>query len=184
MMTRCRSCLRPMWWASSTHSQVELPLASQGKRLERVLSFIGYGNPNAPVWFIGQEEGIPDDAGAREHLKTRATFTQYMDCRTAHAALGIHHLHGLEGTPVKVQRTWLLMSQLMLCIQGKSLSRKAIAEYQARSLGASDGSTLLAELMPLPKTRLSSCPLASFLDATSQLRSSTRSTSGRHGRDY
>lgn len=155
-----------MGWAGSClpHLSTGRPVTRGLKtRTDGVLTFLGYGNPHGPVWFLGQEEGLPDDADAQRQLTVRARFGHVMDCRAAHERLGIHHLHGLRGQPVKVQRTWRQMCNLMLCITGREFDSPAVAEYQRSELGSSEGQTFLAELMPLPKSRQSAWPYGSLL---------------------
>lgn len=65
---------------------------------------------------------------------------------------GITELHSGKK---KIQRTWRGMCYTMLCLENKEPSRENIRQYQAEMLGRSSGNTLLLELMPIPKPKLS-----------------------------
>jgi hypothetical protein len=132
------------------------------QQLRPVLEFLGYGNPRAPVWFVGLEEGLPVGADVAAHLLVRSTFPRFLDCATAHMALGIHNLHGLADSAVIVQSTWRQMSYLMLALSGMTEegAGRRVADYQANLLGAKGGQSLLVELMPLPRSRQNSWPYA------------------------
>lgn len=135
------------------------------QQLRPVLQFLGYGNPRALVWFVGLEEGLPVGADVAAHLLVRSAFPKVLDCATAHRALGIHNLHGLEGATVSVQSTWRQMSYLMLALSGMTEEgARRVADYQANHLGAKGGQSFLVELMPLPRSRQISWPYAELFD--------------------
>lgn len=117
--------------------------------LEHLLNFIGYGRLDAGVWFLGMEEA----GGGEANLRSRLQFRPIMDCRDAHALLGITKHHW--GRKV-IQKTWRGMCYVMLRLDGKSADRESIRNYQADQLGRSDGASLLCELMPIPKPNLAS----------------------------
>jgi len=113
-----------------------------------LLKFIGYGSLSAPVWFLGMEEG----GGGEDNLRQRLAFEAVEDCKKAHANLGITRFHGDRP---RIQRTWRSMCYIMLSLGGQEPTTAAIRDYQATKLGRSNGETLLAELMPIPKPRVS-----------------------------
>lgn len=131
--------------------------------LEGVFSFLGFGNPHGPVWFIGQEERLPQAADPAQQLLVRSLFPKTVSCHEAHAALGINHLHGIRGGPVVVQSTWRQMSYLMLCLRGEQLTPDNVRQYQADVLGSPSGATLLTELLPLPKPSARAWPYGELL---------------------
>ena len=118
------------------------------EQLNHLLGFIGYGAPKASFWFLGMEEG----GGGENNLRTRLQFNAIEDCKKAHCLLGITKFH--SGQRV-IQRTWRSMCYIMLALANQEPSREAIRDYQAKSLGSSDGETLLVELMPIPKRKIS-----------------------------
>jgi hypothetical protein len=115
--------------------------------LEHLLNFIGYGKLNADVWFLGMEEG----GGGESNVRARLKFHSVEDCANAHRILGITKFH--TGRK-RIQSTWRGMSYIMLRLEGKSVDRESIRNYQADYLGRFQGNSLLCELMPLPKPRI------------------------------
>jgi len=66
--------------------------------------------------------------------------------------LGVTHLHWGRK---KIQRTWRGMCYIMLRLEGQEPTRKNIRTYQGEKLGRFGGNTLLTELMPIPKPKVS-----------------------------
>ncbi len=117
---------------------------------ERLLRFIGYGRLDAPIWFLGMEEG----GGGEERLSIQSKFNQIEDLRDAHRKLDIREWH--EGRR-KLQPQWNKMSEFMLRVEGHSgPTREERRAYQAEHLGRSHGNSLLLELLPLPKPNVKS----------------------------
>lgn len=124
-----------------------MSVALTDDELDHLCKFIGYGSLTAETWFLGMEE-----AGAGEAaLRTRANFDIVEDCADAHLALGIikHHWG-----PRAIQSTWRGMCYVMLALDDRCTTREDIRRYQAENLGRRSGSTLLVELMPIPRPRL------------------------------
>ncbi len=124
--------------------------ALSDKELEKLLKFVGYGKLNADVWFIGMEEA----GGGEKNIRSRLEFKDVVvDCAEAHETLGISKHH--RGKKV-IQRTWGGMCSVMLRLEGLETDRESVRNYQAYCLGSSHGSTLLCELMPIPKPSIGS----------------------------
>lgn len=114
------------------------------EEFDQLLEFIGYGNLNADVWFLGMEEA----GGGEDNLRRRLKFKEVEDCAEAHDILGIRKHHWGKKT---IQRTWRGMCCIMLGLEGKEMSTENVRTYQAEMLGRTNGRTLLTELMPIPK---------------------------------
>lgn len=56
---------------------------------QRLLDFLGYGQLEAPIWFLGMEEG----GGGEARLLIQSRLNRVEDLRDAHVKLGItkHH---------------------------------------------------------------------------------------------
>jgi hypothetical protein len=125
----------------------------------RIATFLGYGNPAAPVWFIGFEEGLGkmSDDEAMKNLKVRGGFDSVMDLREAHMQL----LE--EGKPIDIEidppstQVWRFMAKIMLARAGCKdwHTSKAAKEYVKTKLGRKGGDTFLTELSPIPKGKSS-----------------------------
>lgn len=101
---------------------------------ERIEQFVGYGRPDAPVIFLGMEEGA-DNARLVPDLLGRSLTGPYGEISR-------------EGP---TQRTWSRMCELMLRREGvaRPTGEERLA-YQRARLGKLNGDTLVAELMPYP----------------------------------
>jgi hypothetical protein len=108
---------------------------------DRIEGFIGYGARNAPVVFIGMEEGADPNEDLRSGLARRSLFGPIV-----------------ELTPqVRTRRTWRTMCDLMLRREGNSAPALADRRsYQCERLGRATGETLLTELMPYPSIAVNS----------------------------
>ncbi len=117
---------------------------------DHVLGRLGYGNPAAPVWFLGMEEGLGDglDAVLRQFLERPQPLDSF------------EHM-GLSLTYVPKTPTWRIMAKLARRLQLKAAdwdnSRRAL-EYVVGDLGTSKGDTLLLEMLPLPSKKATDWP--------------------------
>jgi hypothetical protein len=116
--------------------------------LRHLLNFIGYGNLDADVWWLGMEEGMARDDSPEANLRARLKFEPVEDLRDACVRNGLTKHH--EGNRVS-QATWWPMCEVMLHVSGRQVDRESKRAYQAERLGRHSGETLLLELMPIPK---------------------------------
>ena len=117
-------------------------------QLNHLLKFVGYGRLDADIWFLGMEEA----GGGEENIKARLSFRQTEDNAEAHKILGITKHHW--GKRI-IQRTWRGMCYIMLQLENTEPTTENVRNYQAEKLGRFDGNTLLCELMPIPKPKIS-----------------------------
>lgn len=121
---------------------------------EKIEGFLGYGNPNAPVVFVGLEEGLADVKRLDDDLRYRSTFnSSVMDVFRAH--LGLAKGRNLFGDKPRGQRTWRVIADVLLHLEdripGRKKDRAALRkQYRACVLGDENDLTLLLELLPLP----------------------------------
>lgn len=116
-------------------------------------SFVGFGNPKAPVVFVGMEEGLAKSEFLENDLKCRSLFDQVMDVQEAHCRLGLGPR--LFDKKPRAQRTWWVMSDLMLHFDNRvPKDKKDRAEarryYRTKMLGKKSADTLLMDLFPYP----------------------------------
>jgi len=125
----------------------------------RLCDFMGYGNLEAPVWFIGPEERLLEDTekGIVQHLETRRSFERVECLRSVH----IHKLKELtfHRPEPKPQKTWKPMCWIMLWLANRDPKRSTsdALDYQRCHLGVTGGKTFLTELLPLPKKGIRPC---------------------------
>jgi hypothetical protein len=129
-----------------------------GSRIDwdRIEGFIGYGNLEAPVVFIGTEEGLAQPDGLAGDLAWRSRFSPVMDVEAAHRRLA-------EGPTLfsehpRSQPTWRVMADVMLHFEKRASADRAERSrerrmYRTRSLGRAAGDSLLAELLPYPSQK-------------------------------
>lgn len=114
---------------------------------DRIENFAGYGRIDAPVVFIGMEEG---GYGADQPEKLLADLIK----RSSFA-----NIESYSGHNGAVQRTWRVACYLMLRRLG--IEHPTVAEiiaYQDNKFAKPDGDVLITELMPYPNKKLSSWP--------------------------
>lgn len=103
----------------------ELDLSPE--EITQIVSFLGYGRPSAPVWFIGFDEGLGGQtvADVLHNLKVRAEFEKKMDLYEAHK-----RLH-MEGRPIDFEKVlpstqvWRFMAKIMLTYNGSRRMEKS-----------------------------------------------------------
>jgi len=127
---------------------LELDVPVDWKRIEE---FIGFGRLDAPVIFIGMEEGLKDAGALDEDLAVRSRYGQpVMDLKDAHLGIaGTERYFDPDRAPR--QPTWRVMVDLMLRRGGdKTPTGVDRRRYRATNLGRSRGDSLLTELLPYP----------------------------------
>jgi hypothetical protein len=118
----------------------------------RIERFVGFGREDAPVVFIGMEEGLRRIDGLDEDLAIRSTYkTPIMDLKEAHKGIaGTENYFDPDRAPR--QPTWRVMADIMLRRKHPSQTPTGAQRrrYRALHLGRSDGDSLLTELLPYP----------------------------------
>lgn len=113
-------------------------------------TFFGYGDYNAPYWFVGMEEG-----GGKhfEDVEKRLSVWQQQrreleDVAEFHRAIGFARL--FDEKPI-LQPTWNKLIRILLSAEGQDVQTERVREYQRDSLGRVSGEkNCLIELLPLP----------------------------------
>lgn len=130
----------------------------------KLCKFIGYGNLEAPVWFIGPEERLLEETEEQivQHLEIRRRFKPVECLRGVH----VRKLKELTcpGLEPKLQGTWKRMCWIMLWLENRdpTSNRPDVLDYQTCQLGVTGGRTLLTELLPLPKKSTRPCDWPDF----------------------
>src|SRR5579864_5353424 len=82
--------------------------------------FIGFGRIDAPVAFVGAEEGLAAEDALRNDLLLRSTFAPIMDLEQAHR--GIVNGAALFSDSPRRQPTWRVMADVMLHFEGRTFA--------------------------------------------------------------
>lgn len=112
--------------------------------------FVGYGNLDAPVWYVGMEEaGVERVEQARQRMSVWNDFgTATVDLREYHRL--IEDFRCFKEKP-EHQRTWRGLIRIHRSYLGEAADPALILSHQQHSWGRSDGDQALLELYPLPK---------------------------------
>src|SRR5438067_1351843 len=137
-------------------------------------SHVGYGSAQAPLWFVGTEEGLGGATSPEEdsyNLLARAAWLREMDMHLAHRTLKEN------GTFIDISRpraghigVWQWMAKIARGFDGAADfcgTNKANAYIRSSiGLGRTEGTTFLTELRPFPAKRADQPPaLQHFGDA-------------------
>jgi hypothetical protein len=127
--------------------------------LTKICDFLGYGNEEAPLWFVGGEEGFGGrmtEAEMMASLQARAAWAPVRDMYEA-------HLEFTEaGSVIDISKkrsgsiaVWLWMSRIALVLSGATYAQACAnaREYAYNRLGRSSGETFLTETSPIPCVR-------------------------------
>lgn len=133
-------------------------------------TFVGYGNPDAPLWFIGLEEACgPNEAEMQQRLAVWQAFgrPRWMDACDFHMQAGMGHLFDTENC--ELQKTWKALMRICMKVANPNAvtTTAALQQFQSQRLGRPDGGHCLAELRPLPcpSTRPEKFPYPDWTDA-------------------
>lgn len=123
---------------------------------DRIESFVGFGRINAPVVFLGMEEGLKDASALDEDLRIRSQYeNSVIDLKLAHKGIaGTGRYFDPERAPR--QPTWRVMADLLLRRAGNAIPTGIERRYyRALHLGRENGDSLLTELLLYPHPKAS-----------------------------
>lgn len=128
-------------------------LMSDAIKWEAIEAFVGYGNPDAPIVFVGMEEGLADRESLHQDLLCRSAFKTIMDLEIGHRCLAKGP--NLFTERPRAQRTWWVMADVMLhydrSVPADKRERSAARKhYRTKVLGRDGGDTLMSDLLPYP----------------------------------
>jgi hypothetical protein len=112
--------------------------------------FYGYGNLDAPYWFIGMEEG---GGNSLEEISLRLSTWCERGMQTTEDLVDYHLALGIDqffGEKPRLQSTWAKLIRVLHMLEGKPTTTDAIRTTQGSQLGRSDSLSCLLELLPLP----------------------------------
>ncbi|HEV2738689.1 MAG TPA: hypothetical protein VGU66_08935 [Candidatus Elarobacter sp.] len=117
---------------------------------QRIENFVGFGRRDAPVVFIGMEEGLKKADELDEDLAIRSTYeSPVMDLKEAHRGIaGTDRYFDPDRAPR--QPTWRVMADLMLRREGNASPTGADRRrYRALHLGRYDGDRCWRSCCPI-----------------------------------
>ena len=129
----------------------------EGKDLEILEGFKGYGREDAEIIFIGLEEA----GGGYDNFMARINAPDYntklIDCKKFHLehlkVFKFHKHNGNDYKDIEPVKVWRFMSYLMLRLNGvkrNKITTLELRKYQSDFLGTKKGKTILTEIYPIP----------------------------------
>jgi hypothetical protein len=127
---------------------------------DRLINFLGYGNPAGRFWFVGMEEGTGgNDHSLAQNITVRLSFpTNVMDMAEAHNDQHLGQIPSDEGKlwdfrTGKLPSVWIYMARFVRALQGAEdwTDKEQAKTYVREKLGRTGGDTFVTELLPLPK---------------------------------
>lgn len=116
-------------------------------------NWLGYGNLNGAIWFIGTEEGGAEiwrckTISLEESLNLRKDFKIQMDFKEVW-----ENKYGIPLDSFKGPNVWRYMAAFLLNIDNKEATKSKIQDYVFvdKKLGEVNSNHFLCELLPLPK---------------------------------
>jgi hypothetical protein len=156
----------------------------QGQELDivipdRLLGFQGYGRLDAPLWFLGIEEGFGrrlSNPGwdVQRELEVRAQWTPVMDARAAHLTLDDRYWERRNYS--MVWRNAAKLARGIVLGQSDWRDTDLAHDYVVASLGRTTGDTFLGELFPLPAVGIEEWPYSGRWKVRAEYRSDTWSS--------
>jgi len=117
-------------------------------------TFFGYGTWNAPIWFVGMEEGGGNDLA---EIQRRLEAWNLRGRRELEDLVSYHRDIGVTrhiGEKPSLQSTWSKLVRVLFGMANLPPHRESIRKYQGLSFGREAGTTSLVELLPLPSPGL------------------------------
>jgi hypothetical protein len=122
------------------------------EELEHMASgFYGYGDWDAPYWFIGPEQG------GGNNLKRSKVWDQFVrtgrakdglcDCKEFHKEIEEKRWHFKE--PLELQRSWKRLMWLLMAYTDRPSGDESLYNYQCNCWGMRNGETCVIELSGL-----------------------------------
>lgn len=144
--------------ASTTETLVELPssvpIRRSFEKLEvfRLLPFIGFGNLDAKIWFVGTNDTGPEDGNIT--LSERIASPEFQK-ELADAEL-LKERYRTESNYFYGNPNWRYANYLTtrLLEPAEQQTETARREYYTSRFGALDGDVLLTDILPLPSRNL------------------------------
>ncbi len=134
---------------------IEHPQVIEPELLRKYMErFVGFGSPSASIWFVGLEQGGGKDLKELDR-RLSAWANQgsgaFADLREYCKSIDERRWHGESP---RIQPTLGKLACVALALEGREPNTESVRRFQADSLGQNGGSTLIAELMPLPSRNL------------------------------
>ncbi|MGD6967397.1 hypothetical protein ACQCVP_13280 [Rossellomorea vietnamensis] len=116
-------------------------------------NWLGYGNENSKIWFMGMEEG-----GSEIWRQQTKTLEESLQLRSGYKiGMDFQHvwedLYGIPLESFKGPTVWRYMAAFLLSMKGEEPSGEKIRSYifEEKKLGKRESDHFLCEFLPLPR---------------------------------
>lgn len=140
-------------------------MLSEGLIRSCLYNWLGYGNINGSIWFIGTEEGGAEvwrqaTQTLEESLKHRSRYKLSMDFRYVW-----EEIYGIPLEDFKGPCVWRYMAAFLLSFSGNEVNTMNINRFvfQDKNLGSISSDHFMCELLPLPKKSKESIAYYDFI---------------------
>lgn len=114
----------------------------------RIDNFLGYGNLDSDIWFIGMEEGLGDEKTLEKRF-LRTNNKRVVDIQDDIKGITDHEIWFSEN--LRIQPTWSKLIRILLVLNSEEGDdREKIREFQKNCFARKDSNHCILELMPLP----------------------------------
>ncbi|MBU2890580.1 hypothetical protein [Celeribacter halophilus] len=124
--------------------------------------FYGYGDFEAPLWFIGMEEGGGNSA---REVTNRIHVWQQRGCAPLEDVAEYHDAVFENGfNSITKQNTWSALSRIQLAYNSDPVSGMSVRNHWQQQLGRRGSATCIMELNPLPSPSITTWKYPDFTD--------------------
>lgn len=124
--------------------------------------FYGYGDLQAPLWFIGMEEGGGNTA---KEVTNKIRVWQQRGRMPLEDVAQYHDAQSDNGfASITKQNTWSAISRIQLAYDAAAISPRAVRKHWQSQLGRWGSSTCIIELNPLPSPSITTWKYPEFTD--------------------
>lgn len=116
---------------------------------DRIKNFIGYGNLNSKIWFVGIEEHCGDNIEELENRIRTTSNLKVLDIVRDMPGIDEHLAYFRNGA--RIQKTWRGIIKLIFAFEGRGVyNNNDIRNFQINELGRLNSRHALLEFLPLP----------------------------------
>lgn len=123
-------------------------MLTKGLIEKRINNFLGYGNLNSNIWFIGMEEGLGKETDLEKRFN-RTKDKPVIDLQDG--MTGVQDHMKWFSSCSNIQKTWWKLILILLTLKSDNeITNEKIKEFQREEFGRLNSNHCSLEFMPLP----------------------------------
>src|SRR3989338_8830097 len=115
---------------------------------DRIHNFMGYGNLNSDIWFIGMEEGFHSSLSSLESRFNKTRGKSVIDVQDDMTNIQGHMKWFAPDS--SIQRTWSKLILILLVLRSETTEKEKIKAFQRKHFARKNSNHCNLDLMPLP----------------------------------